>query len=108
MHTFPCPYLKGQVEFADEREAHVAHNHPDLLPEHLTQIGQTLADPDQVRRSTRMSGARMFSRWFKDLRKGKYLVVVVVSEALPTERHWIVTAYITRRLVYGEVEWHKS
>jgi hypothetical protein len=25
-----------------------------------------------------------------------------------TERHWIITAYMTRRLTNGEVEWHKN
>jgi len=108
VQTFPCPYLKGEVELTDEREAHIAHTHPDLLPEYLTQIGQTLADPDQVRRSTRMNAARLFYRWFEDVRRGKCVVVVVVSETAPTERHWIITAYMTRRLANGEVEWHKN
>ena len=108
MKTFPCPYLKGEVELNDEREAHIAKTHPDLLPEYLPQLGQTLADPDQVRRSLRMSGARMFYRWFDDVKQGKYLAVVVVSESAPTERNWIITAYITRRLSNGEIEWQKS
>jgi hypothetical protein len=108
MRTFPCSYLKGEVELTDEREAHIAHTHPDLFPEYMAQIGQTLADPDQVRRSTRMSAARVFYRWFEDVRQGKYVAVVVVSEAVPTERHWIITAYMTRRLANGEVEWHKN
>ena len=85
-----------------------AHTHPDLLPQYLVQIGQTLADPDQVRRSTRMSAARLFYRWFEDVRQGKHVVVVVVSEAAPRERNWIITAYMTRRLANGEVEWHRN
>jgi len=108
MRIFPCPYLKGEVELTDERQAHVAHTHPDLLPEYLAQIGQTLANPDQVRRSVRMSTARLFYHWFKDVRRGKYIAVVVVSEATPTVRHWIITAYITRRVANGEVEWTRN
>jgi len=100
--------LGGEIELTDEREAHIAHTHPDLLPEYLAQMGQTLADPDQVRRSTRMSAARLFSRWFEDIRQGKYIVVVVVSEVTPMERHWIITAYMTSRLTSGEVEWRKN
>ena len=107
MQTFSCPYLKGEVELKDERESHIAQTHPDLLPEYLSQLRETLADPDQVRRSVRMSAARLFYRWFEDVRQGKYVVVVVVSEAAPTERHWIITAYITRRLSTGEIEWQK-
>ena len=79
MQTFPCPYLKSEVELTDEREAHIAETHPDLLPEYLPQVKQTLTDPDQVRRSIHMSGARIFYRWFDDVRQGKYVVVVVVS-----------------------------
>lgn len=108
MRTFNCPYLKGEVELTDEREAHIAHTHPDLLPEYLMQMGQTLAAPDQIRRSLRMSSARMFYRWQGKIRQGKYVVVVVVSEAMPVVRHWIITAYLTRRLANGEVEWHKN
>lgn len=108
MQTFPCPYLNGEVELTDEREAHIAQTHPDLLPEYLLQMKQTLADPDQVRRSARMSAARLFYRWFDGVRQGKYVVVVVVSETAPDERNWIITAYITRRLPDGEIEWQKN
>ena len=108
MRVFPCPYLNGEVELTDEREAHIARNHPDLLPEDLTEVGQTLADPDQVRSSARMGAARLLSRWFEDVRRGKYIVVVVVSEAMPMERHWIITAYVTRRLAGGKVEWKRD
>lgn len=105
MRTFPCLYLEGEVELTDEREMHIARTHPDLLPEYVAEIGHTLADPDQVRRSARMSAARLFYRWFEHVRQGKYVAVVVVSETIPVERHWIITAYITRRLAEGEVEW---
>ena len=108
MQTFPCPYLGGKVELTDERAAHIADTHPDLLPRYLAQIGLTLSDPDQVRRSARMSAVRLFSRWYDDVRQGKYVVVVVVSEGIPDERHWIITAYLARRLAAGEVEWSKS
>lgn len=79
-----------------------------FLPEYLAQVRQTLADPDQVRRSVHVSTARLFYRWFESVRRGKYVVVVVVSEAAPKERHWIITAYIARRLANGEVEWSRS
>lgn len=77
MRRFVCPYLRGEVELSDDREVHIARNHPDLLPEYMGCLEQTLADPDQVRRSARMSTARLFCRWFDDLRGGKYVVVIV-------------------------------
>jgi hypothetical protein len=108
MRTFLCTYLKGEVELTEEREAHIAETHPDLLPDYLDQINQTLANPDEVRRSIRMSTARLFCRWFENVRQGKYVVVVVVSEFAPAERHWIITAYIARQLANGETEWKRS
>nr|VFK66061.1 MAG: hypothetical protein BECKUNK1418G_GA0071005_10787 [Candidatus Kentron sp. UNK]VFK69397.1 MAG: hypothetical protein BECKUNK1418H_GA0071006_101322 [Candidatus Kentron sp. UNK] len=81
--------------------------HPEFLPEHRKWIAKTLANPDQVRTSTRFGNAKLFSRWYTDLRKGKHVVVVVVSETAP-RRHWIITAYISRKLAGGEVEWTKN
>jgi len=108
MTRFSCPYLGSEVELSDERERHIAETHPELLPEHKDQIGDTLLDPDQVRRSTRFANARLFSKWYDDILKGKHLVVVVVSEPLPKNRDWVVTAYVTRRIPEGDVEWERS
>jgi len=104
----PCHYLGGDVEMTPERERHIAEQHPDLLPAHRERIGATLAAPDRVRRSGRFSNARLFSRWFVDLRGGKHVVVVVVSDATAGDRHWVITAYLARRLAEGAVEWQQS
>jgi hypothetical protein len=108
MRQFPCPYLNALVELTDEREQHIAKRHPDLLPDHLQRIADTLDCPDQIRRSARFTNARLFSRWFELLRGGKYVVVIVVSDAAPGNRHWIITAYMARRLVEGEIEWNRD
>jgi hypothetical protein len=80
MATFACSYLGSEVELTEEREKHIAENHPDLLPEHRDKIVGTLAEPDEVRRSTLFAGARLFSKWYGGLRGGKFVVVVVVAE----------------------------
>ena len=49
----------------------------------------------------------MFSRWFTSVRGGKHVVVVVVSSG-GMGRHWIITAYITRKLSGGLVEWTRT
>ncbi len=108
MSRFPCPYLKGEVELTDERERHITERHPDLLPEYREQLVETLAAPDQIRRSLRFGNARLFSRWYTDVKKGKHVVVVVVGEPDVASRYWIITAYLTRTLVEGEVEWKRS
>jgi hypothetical protein len=93
---------------SSERERHIIDSHPDLLPKYLAQVRLTLAAPDQVRRSLRMGSAQLFCRWFEEVRQGKYVVVVVVSESVPAMRHWIITAYMTQRLANGEIEWSKN
>ncbi len=108
MSRIPCPYLKAEVELSEEREHHIAERHPDLLPEHRHRVVEVLADPDQVRRSVRSGSARLFSRWYTDVQRGKHVVVVVVSEPEPRKRHWIITAYITTKLAEGEVEWRRD
>jgi len=105
---FRCPYLSPNVELNPERERHIAESHPDLLPEYKKYIAETLLDPDQVRLSERFKSARLFTRWFDFIRGGKYIVVVVISESKAVKRHWVITAYLARKLAGGETEWKKN
>jgi hypothetical protein len=108
MTYFQCPYLSNVVDLTEERKKHIAQNHPDLLPQYEDRIAVVLNDPDQVRVSERFKNAHLFSKWFDNIRGGKYIVVVVIAEDWPVDRHWIVTAYITRRLSGGKIEWQKK
>jgi hypothetical protein len=92
----------------DQREQHIAEPHPDVLPEQLQRLADTLANPDQVLRSLRSTNARLFARWYNDLLGGKYVVVVVMSDPPPAVRHWVITAYIARRLTGGRIEWTRN
>lgn len=105
MTRFRCPYLGNDVELTDERERHIAECHPDILPEYQDQIAATLVDPDRVRCSSWLPNAKMFSRWFDQVRSGKHVVVVVMSDKA---RNWIITAYLSRKLKGGELEWNRS
>ena len=105
---FSCPYLKNEVELTSEREQHITDNHPELLATHRTLIGETLADPDQVRHSTQVPSAFMFSKRCEGSLEGKSIVVVVMTGAGGNQRNWIVTAYLTRKLTGGEIEWKRS
>ncbi|MCF8144857.1 MAG: hypothetical protein K9N21_13155 [Deltaproteobacteria bacterium] len=108
MIRYCCPYLKSDVELTEERAKHIAERHPDLLPEHQDLIAEALKSPDQIRKSARFGNARLFSRHYTDLRQGKHVVVVVVSGLGPNERHWIITAYMARKLAEGEIEWKRD
>ena len=105
MPWFLCPYLVGEVELTDERQCHIAARHPDLFPRYRDRIIDTLLAPDRVRKSSRVTNVRLFSRWFGDILGGKHIIVVVMSKCIEAGRHWIVTAYITRKLTKGETEW---
>jgi hypothetical protein len=105
---FPCPYLCGEVELTREREQHILERHPELLSILRENIYEALKDPDFVYNSSRFKNAKLFYRWFNDLRGGKYVVVVVVSNNGISFRHWIITAYITRKIAGGESEWKKN
>jgi hypothetical protein len=100
MELFHCPHLNANVELSDEREQHIAQEHPDLLPEFRSLLSEVLQLPDRVRISSRYANARLFSRYFSNVREGKHIVVVVVIEP-STNRHWIVTAYLSRQLSEG-------
>lgn len=105
---FPCPYLGGEVELTEERERHIAQSHPELTPALRDWLAQVLGDPDEVRPSSRARNARLFARWFDEVRGGKHVVVVIVSEGAPGGRHWIVTAYVARKPDGGHVEWMRT
>jgi hypothetical protein len=106
--TFTCPYLDAEVELTDEREAHIIFRHDDLFPNHIDLIGQTLLHPDAIYRSPRSSDTLLFSRWYDELRGGKFMLVVVNSHSINGVRHWIVTAHILRKPVPGEALWRQS
>jgi hypothetical protein len=108
IRRFPCPYLNAEVELTEERERHITERHPDLLPEHRPHLAETLGAPDQVRTSARFGRAKLISRWYPEVRQGKHVVVVVVSERTLQERHWIITAYLASKLAQGGVEWQRA
>lgn len=107
MTTLPCPYLNTGVELTDEREQHIHDKHPELLPTYREHLIRTVADPDEVRTDSRFPNSLLFSRWFPDVKKGKFVVVVVVADPPPAERKWIVTAYVARQLSGGTVTWKR-
>jgi hypothetical protein len=107
MNTFSCPYLNAGVELTDEREQHIRDKHPELLPAYRVYLIQTLAEPDEVRKDSRFPNSLLFSHWFPDVKEGKFVVVVVVTDPPPAERHWIVTSYVARQLSGGTVTWKR-
>ena len=108
---FECPYLAGHVELTDEREAHIRSAHHEVLPKFLVEFETTLRDPDSV--LTRIDSERAFVRHWPEMLGGKGMMVVVVTDPLPSNeererRHWVVTAYIVPRLPGWKVDWTRG
>jgi hypothetical protein len=108
MKHFACPYLSGEVELTEEREKHIAERHPDFLPKYEAKIAEVLLNPEQIRRSKNFPSARLFTRWFTDVRGGKFVVIIVVTDTAREGRHWIVTGYVARKIQEGEIEWKQN
>ena len=108
IRRFPCPWLGAEVELTIERERHIEEKHRELLLAHRDKIAEVLADPEVIRRRGHALPERLFSRWYTDLGRGRHVVVVVVTQAHNPPRHWIVTAYMVRRLPRGGIEWHRG
>ena len=104
---FACPYLERDVELTDEREQHIIATHPGTLPDYLEQLKESLTNPDQIRQSEYDEAVLLFSKWFDTIRTGRYLTVVIVTNADPT-RHWMITVYTARKLARGKVIWQKN
>jgi len=104
----PCPYLGSVVELTTERERHIQDTHPDLLPAYFDQFAVTVADPGEVRLDEFRDAMRLFSRWFPEVKGGKFIVVAIVSNPAPARRHWVRTPYIAKRLVTRTVEWKRD
>jgi hypothetical protein len=105
---FACPYLETTVELTPERERHILDRHPDLPDDYLNLIEQTLLNPDEVRCDQRFEETLLFSRWFVNILRGRFLVVAVVSDQgreAADDRHWIVTAYQSKTVTQGDVVW---
>ena len=85
------PYLNTDVVFSDEREQHIIKKHPGTLPEYLSQMTETVSNPDEIRQSDRDPKALLFLKWFDTIRTGRYLIAVVINEGSP-ELPWIVTS----------------
>lgn len=108
MTLFVCPYLKSEVELSQERQRHILERHPELALDFCQLLADTLMAPDRVRRTARLEKARLFSRWFSQVRGGKHVVIVVITESGQPCRHWIVISYLARRLAGGEPEWQQN
>jgi hypothetical protein len=96
--------LGHAVELTDERESHIQSQHSDLLPGFRTLLLDTIAQPEAVYVSARDQEALLLTRWFDHLLGGKHIVAIVARDVAQS-RHWVVTAFLARRLPKGLTRW---
>ncbi|HET7738691.1 MAG TPA: hypothetical protein VFK32_08980, partial [Tepidiformaceae bacterium] len=103
-------YLGAFIELTDERLAHIVLRHPELAQLAPELIAVALERPDIV--GTR-SGSSVQTAFVLDavpeFSRGMLVVVVVSSDdAGGTIRHWVITAYVARRLSNWTIEWRRD
>ena len=109
--SFERPFLGGPVELNDERRQHIESVHPRESRAILVEIENVVRDPDVVFETPR-PGEHALAR-AQTGRTPYYVVAIVVTEAVRSservqERHWVVTAYIARRLPRWRVQWRRG
>jgi len=102
VRKYKCKISKT-VELTIERENHIVEYHPDVK-DYLPKIQEVLKNPDQIRKSKHDPKVLLFYRYFSNIRGGKYLVVV----AKINERNFVLTAYLTDRILTGKKIYEKK
>jgi len=108
MILIACPFLNQPVRLSTERERHILHQRHHLATGWPHIAMQVLNDPDEIRWSARDAGTLVFGRWYPQLVRGKFVLVVVVLDATGRQEPWVVTAYIARRWRAGASAWSRS
>ena len=101
MDYFLCPDFGVDVECTNERFAHFAERYGELASSHSNRVAETIREPEQVWSSSHPGNAILFFRWYDDLAKN----VLAVINSDENNRRWLVTAYVTRTIRGGELQW---
>ena len=89
--------LGKTVELTIERKEHILSRHPDLNS-YFKLIKDVLLKPDKLKISSSDSKVLLFYKFFDNILDGKYIAVSVKIN----ERSFILTAYLTSRILSGE------
>ena len=96
--------LGKMVRLDDERWKHILE-HPEMENQSF-KIKETLADPDEVRKSVHVSSIWLFYKFYISTPvTRKYLLVIV---KILNEEGFIVTAFFTDSVKKGGIVWKKN
>jgi hypothetical protein len=93
-------YRNEEIDLSDEVYRVILDKHPESK-QFISRISQTLAVPDQVRKSVTDSRVRLYYRFYDDVLNGKFVTVVVKR----ADRSFISTIYATDKIKEGELLW---
>ena len=92
----------NKIRLSDGHWQHVIKEHPEIAA-YKKRFGDVLLNPDLIKRSKRDSNTFLYYKYYKDIYKGKYLLVVARIEDKS-----LLTCYITDRIKEGDSIWEKN
>lgn len=95
--------FKNIIKLTDNHWNHIIKEHPEIEP-YKNRLTDVLSKPDLVKRSKRDEDTFLYYRYYKDIYKGKYLLIVAKTKDKPI----LLTCYITDRIKEGAVVWKKD
>lgn len=96
-------YTAAEVKLDDEAAEHIADKHPEITSQ---QIAETLADPDEVRKSHHKEETSLFYKKRINERGQTRFTAVIVKSRL--DGNWIDSAMTTSKVKEGELIYQKT
>ncbi len=91
------------IKLNGKRWDHIVKQHPEIEP-YNNRLSDVLNKPDLVKRSKRDKDTFLYYHYYKDIYKGKYILVVAETK----NKSILLTCYITDRIKEGDVIWKKD
>lgn len=95
--------FKNLVKLTDKQWIHIIKEHPEIEP-YKDRLSEVLIKPDLIKRSKRDKDIFLYYKYYKDIYKGKYLLVVAGTK----DKQILLTCYITDRIKEGDIIWKKD
>ena len=95
--------FRNIIKLTDKQWSHILEEHPEIEP-YKNRLLEVLSKPDLVKISKRNKDTFLYYRFYKDIYKGKYLLVVARTKDNPM----LLTCYITDRIKEGDIIWKKD
>ena len=96
-------FFDNSIKLLPHRWKHIVRQHPEVKS-HKNKIHEVLRTPDLVKRSKRDKDTFLYYRYYNEVYKGKYLLVVARTKNEPM----ILTCYITDKIKKGDMIWEKN